>query len=322
MIESEIDTITDISSFAKDVREGLSLQSKRLSSRYFYDETGDRIFQQIMQLEEYYPTRTELAIFQESKQEILSTFLRSFRIIELGVGDGMKTKVLLRYFLDQKVDFTYSPVDISADILSELKRSLIKEIPDLKVEPLAGDYFEIMGETVEKNEERNVVFFLGSNIGNYNYTTRDDFLRKLRANLKKGDQALIGFDLKKDPLVILNAYNDSRGVTESFNKNLLVRINNELGGDFNPDQFIHYPTYEPDSGECRSYLLSTRDQVVTIDELGKAFEFKKWESIFTEVSKKFDLREIHELAICNGFTVRQTFSDSRNWFVDAIWEAI
>ncbi|MEM6831435.1 MAG: L-histidine N(alpha)-methyltransferase [Bacteroidota bacterium] len=308
--------------FAKDVLKGLSAKPKKLSSRYFYDAIGDKLFQQIMALEEYYPTRTEHEILETRKQEILKCFDGPFRLIELGAGDGKKTKVLLKYFVDQKVPFTYSPVDISEDILEELRKSLVSEIPDLKVEPLTGDYFHVMEETVSHEEQRNVVLFLGSNIGNYSNILRDDFLQKLRENLKKGDQTLIGFDLKKDPQTILNAYNDSQGVTRDFNKNLLTRINNELGGNFDLDKFQHFPSYNPDTGECRSYLLSTETQVVNIAELDATFHFTKWEPIFMEISKKFNFEEISELAERHDFKVTHNFTDSKDWYVDSVWEAI
>ena len=317
--ESAVDSLTN---FARDVLKGLLAKPKKISSRYFYDAAGDKLFQQIMELEEYYPTRTEHEIFETQKQAILNAFDRPFRLIELGAGDGKKTKVLLNHFVDQHVSFTYSPVDISADILDELKDTLLEEIPELHVEPLPGDYFHVMEETVSHEEQRNVVLFLGSNIGNYTNILRDDFLQKLRDNLKKGDQVLIGFDLKKDPQVILNAYNDSKGVTRDFNLNLLTRINNELGGNFDIEKFLHFPSYNPDTGECRSYLLSTEDQEVSIEAVEKTFHFRKWEPIFMEVSKKFDLEEIADLADRHGFVVNENFTDAKNWFVDSIWEAV
>lgn len=317
--ESTVDSLTY---FAKDVLKGLSSKPKKLSSRYFYDAIGDKLFQQIMELEEYYPTRTEHEIFSTQKNAILQAFDRPFRLIELGAGDGKKTKVLLKHFVDEHVSFTYSPVDISEDILEELKDSLIKEIPELRVEPLPGDYFHVMEETVSHEEQRNVVLFLGSNIGNYSNLLRDDFLQKLRENLKKGDQVLIGFDLKKDPQTILSAYNDSKGVTRDFNLNLLTRINNELGGNFDISKFQHFPSYNPDSGECRSYLLSTEDQTVRIEDIDTTFHFNKWEPIFMEISKKFDLEEIKELAERHDFMVTHNFTDVNGWFVDSVWEAM
>lgn len=317
--ESIVDSPTH---FVQDVLNGLSVKPKRLSPKYFYDTVGNKLFQKIMNLEEYYLTRTELEILNTCKEEILNTFDQPFRLIELGAGDGKKTKVLLKHFVSRKVSFTYSPVDISMDILKQLGSSLLNEIPGLKVELLSGDYFHIMGETMKHKEQRNVVLFLGSNIGNYNNIDRDYFLQKLRDNLKKGDQVLIGFDLRKNPQKILSAYNDSNGVTRNFNKNLLTRINNELGGNFNTDRFLHFPSYNPDTGECRSYLLSTEKQTVHIASLEKDFHFNKWESIFMEISKKFNIEEIEELAQRHDFIIRRHFTDSKEWFLDSVWEAV
>ncbi len=319
--KQEESIIDSLSYFAKDVLKGLSAKPKKLSSRYFYDAIGDKLFQQIMELGEYYPTRTEHEILKTHKEKILQCFSSPFRLIELGAGDGKKTKVLLKHFVAEKTLFTYSPVDISEDILEELSGALVSEIPKLKVEPLTGDYFHVMEETLSHEAQRNVVLFLGSNIGNYSNILRDDFLQKLRENLKTGDQALIGFDLKKDPQTVLDAYNDPSGVTKDFNLNLLKRINNELRGNFDITKFQHFPSYNPESGECRSYLLSTENQTVRVEELDKEFHFNKWEPIFMEISKKFDFREIEQLAERHDFRVTHNFTDARDWFVDSVWEA-
>lgn len=309
-----------VSHFEQDILEGLSAPSKWLSSRYFYDAIGDKLFQEIMSLDEYYPTRTEHTIFQDSKQSILDVFGNNFRLIELGAGDGYKTKVLLQHFVARNTQFTYSPVDISEDILQELKNSCISEIPELDVDPLPGDYFKVMEETVKHDHKRNVILFLGSNIGNYSAGLRSDFLRQLRGNLKKGDMVLIGFDMKKDPDIIIGAYFDKKGVTTAFNKNLLSRINRELDGTFDLDTFKHFPYYDPTSGECRSYLISQVEQDVHV--AGEVIHFDRWEPIFMEVSKKFDLKEIEGLASTHGFKIVENFTDSKGWFVDAVWEAI
>ncbi len=310
--------------FSQDVLEGLSSKPKKLSSKYFYDANGDSLFQQIMNLDEYYLSRAELEIFQSYKDEILSLVDAKgyFRLLELGAGDGAKTKVLIKYFLQKKVDFTYAPVDISANVLNELSKTMQRDISGLKIEPLVGDYFKVLNELKFKNGGRSIVFFLGSNIGNFLNETAISFLTSIHDNLKKGDLLMIGFDLKKDPKTILRAYNDDQGVTKAFNMNLLNRINVELGADFDSNQFDHNPIYDPMTGECRSYLISKEALDVEIAHLDKTFHFDAWEPIFMEVSKKYDLREIQSLASDTGFKLVRNFFDSNNMFCDSVWEVM
>lgn len=310
--------------FARDVEEGLSSNPKRLSSKYFYDAVGDKLFQQIMQLDEYYLTRAELNIFQTRKERFLELFDSggAFRIVELGAGDGMKTKVLLKHFQGEGADFSYCPVDISANVLNDLERNVKAEIPELKMEPLAGDYFKVLADLKFKNHKRNIAFFLGSNIGNFRKDLAIDFLSSIQSNLQKGDFLLIGFDLKKDPKRILAAYNDSQGVTKAFNMNLLTRINKELDGDFKLENFDHNPIYDPLTGECRSYLIATEEHEVCLKSIQKKVHFKHWEPIYMEVSKKYDLVEIDELANSAGFKVVENLFDEEKLFADSIWEVV
>lgn len=312
------DTIT-LTPLAEDVHTGLRAVNKFLSSKYFYDAKGDELFQQIMHLDEYYLTRKELEIFETHKEAILDAISdgEPFRIIELGAGDGLKTKVLLKHFLDQGVDFTYTPVDISGNVLEILEEDLKGEMPELNIESYQGDYFDALAK-VSENSERDIVFFLGSTIGNFSQVEAEGFLTKLQNILKPKDLLFMGVDLKKDPSIILNAYNDSKGVTREFNLNLLDRINSELDADFDRTQFQHYPYYNPHTGECRSYLISKVDQVVTID--GDKYEFLAWEAIFMEISKKYDQRQLEDLAEIAGFRAMDSFLDKDRWFADVLWE--
>ncbi|MFY0687537.1 MAG: L-histidine N(alpha)-methyltransferase [Cyclobacteriaceae bacterium] len=325
MNQNKIEALKGLdSSFAKDVFIGLSERPRYLPSKYFYDEVGDKIFQEIMHMDDYYLTRAELSIFYKHKASILNEIgkNRPFRLLELGAGDGYKTQILLEYFVSQNCEFTYSPVDISKSVLDELSQKLADELPQLSVDALAGDYFQMLADISRKSDLRNVVFFLGSNIGNYVEGQAIDFLRKVRAGLRQGDKMLIGFDLKKDPDVILRAYNDEEGVTNRFNLNLLERINNELGADFDLEKYDHRPVYDPMTGECRSYLLSTEEQEVQIPSLNRTFHFAEWEPVFMEVSKKYDESEIKVLAEDCGFKAIQEFYDDKKYFVDVLWEAI
>lgn len=307
--------------FANDVLAGLSAGKKHLSSKYFYDEKGDELFRDIMKLDEYYLSRSELEILQihgEALHSIISeTGTTPFQLIELGAGDGSKTKVLLKEFLSKGDQFKYIPIDISANALGKLLDDLRVELPSLNAEGIAGDYFKVLHRL--NGHSRKVVLFMGANIGNYSYVEACRFLSSAARALNPSDLMVIGFDLKKDPARILAAYNDKKGVTKAFNLNLLERINRELGGDFDLGKFIHYPMYDPVTGEARSYLVSTCEQRVTIRSHNRSFHFSPWEQVFMEVSKKYTLQEIEQLAGESGFHVKHNFFDTNKNLVDSVW---
>lgn len=313
----------NITKFHSDVLEGLQKKQKKLSSKYFYDKTGDRLFQKIMAMPEYYLTKCELDIFKNKKED-LTTFIapenESFDLIELGAGDAMKSTYLLKYLVENNKDFTYMPIDISGNILSVLKEKLSTEIPKLEVVSLEGDYFEMLDKAASMSSRKKVVLFLGSNIGNMNSDEEENFCLQLNKNLHSGDVVLIGFDLKKNPHTILNAYNDEAGITAAFNLNLLHRINRELNADFEVENFQHYQTYDPVSGSCRSYLVSLKNQDVTIEN--EVISFKENELIDMEVSQKFSEKEINELAEKSGFKILGEIKDSKKWYVDSVWKVI
>lgn len=307
------------SQFVHDVLTGLARSPKKLSSKYFYDEQGDKLFQDIMQMPEYYLTDCEYEIFETHRQAILNTIgKKPFQLIELGAGDGYKTKVLLRHFLAQGADFQYRPIDISSNVLLELEHDLKQDLPELRVESLAGDYFEMLGKLSADTKMRKVLLFIGANIGNLTREQAADFLKKLNQSMAKGDLLLIGFDLKKDPEIILQAYNDPAGITAAFNLNLLRRINRELGANFDLNAFKHWETYNPATGETKSYLVSMHKQNVIIQ--GQTILFDAWEAIDVELSQKYSLQETEELAERIGFKVVKHYFDRRNYFVDSFWK--
>ncbi|HAD96082.1 MAG TPA: L-histidine N(alpha)-methyltransferase [Cryomorphaceae bacterium] len=307
--------------FATDVDQGLSSNPKTLPSRYFYDARGDKLFQDIMRMPEYYLTDCEYEILNLQKNDILQAVQkdRKFNLVELGAGDGYKTKLLLQHFLEQGVDFEYFPVDISHDVLLELENSLKKQFPTLKVTPLNYEYFEALERLNDLDHSPKVILFLGSNIGNFSPERAHSFFAKLNHTMQAGDALLSGIDLKKDPRTILMAYNDPTGITKAFNMNLLHRMNRELGANFVVENFDHYPTYDPFTGEARSYLMSTVDQEVYIATLDKTFSFAHSEPVHTEISRKYSLNEINELASQAGFNVQKHFTDSKGYFVDTLW---
>jgi len=309
--------------FAEDVRRGLTHEPKHLLSRYFYDAAGDVIFQKIMNLPEYYPTRCELEIFQTHWQAILQqTGGAPFDLIELGAGDGLKTRVLLQHFLEGAVDFRYLPIDISKHVLVELEQALHEQWPRLSIVPVEGEYFAALQEIDRLSDRRKLVLFLGSNIGNMNQEKAANFLLQLRQKLQPGDMLLIGFDLKKDPSVILAAYNDSAGVTKDFNLNLLRRMNRELGANFDLSAFRHWPNYNPLNGEVKSYLVGEKQQTVHFEALALEVPFQKWEAIDMELSKKYDRTEIEWLAQGAGFEVQQWFFDEKEYFADVLFRVL
>jgi len=309
--------------FAKDTLEGLSAAPKFLSSKYFYDDRGSRIFQDIMRMPEYYLTDCELEIFQTQKQDILDGFSEqdsSFELVELGAGDGLKTKVLLSHFLNQGVDFKYTPIDISGEAIKSLVDDLGDELPNLKVSGRIGDYFDLIGDIKVNGYARKIILFLGSNIGNYSDQESLDFFNRLKAVVNPQDQVFIGFDLKKDPEIILNAYNDPSGYTADFNLNLLHRMNKELEADFDVNYFRHQEVYNPITGTAKSYLISRKQQKVNIQSLDTTIWFEEGERIYTEMSQKYDLNMINELAEKSGFEIVRNYFDQRQFFVNSLWK--
>ena len=310
---------------AAHLAQGLAQTPKALSSKYFYDAAGSRLFQRIMAVPEYYPTRTELAIFRGQGAAIGAALAAGaggagapLTVVELGAGDGLKTKLLLRELLAAGRPLTYAPVDISPSALAELSATLRRELPELITAPLAAEYGAALALLAARPEAK-AVLFLGSNIGNFGPAERADFLRELAAPLTAADRLLVGFDLRKDPRRIRAAYDDQQGVTAEFNLNLLRRLNRELGADFQLDHWQHYPDYDPATGAMRSWLVSRRAQTVRVAALaGQAFEFAAWEAIQTENSFKFSVPQLTELAATAGLRVVKVFQDEAQDFADVV----
>lgn len=309
--------------FAQDVQQGLNSSPKQLSSKYFYDKEGDKLFQAIMKMPEYYLTRAEFEILEMNKEPLLALFKNSrerFNLIEFGAGDGLKTKILLRHFVAQEVSFRYVPVDISGNVLRMLEKDLKETLPELQVEPLEDDYFHALERLTQTTDRRNIVLFLGSNIGNFSEPQAIQFLTELGSNLNQDDMILIGFDLKKDPELVRTAYNDPAGVTREFNLNLLKRINRELGGTFDLQKFQHYQMYDPVGGEARSYLISREEQDVLIEGLGETYHFKAWEPVHVEISRKYEPETIEKYAAASGFELVRHFYDCKHYYINSLWK--
>ena len=310
--------------FAEDVFQGLTAYPKKISSKFLYDEKGDELFQQIMDLPEYYLTGKEYQILKSHREKIGDAFssFEGFDLIELGAGDGKKTKVLLRHFEEKNYDYKYLPVDISSNVLNLLNTSLQREIPAVDVEPLQGTYTEVLNRLADYRERKKVILFLGSNIGNLTQEEAVNFLKKISSAMHEKDLFFMGVDQKKEPQVILDAYNDKAKVTEAFNKNLLIRINRELGANFDPENFIHWPLYNPETGVAKSYLVSTIEQTVEINALDLEVHFQKWETIHTEVSQKYDDTSIGWLAKEAGLEITGSWADKENCFKNYLFKRI
>jgi L-histidine N-alpha-methyltransferase len=322
-IHSDQSPVSTGDQFYNDVIKGLLSNPKKLDSKYFYDAKGDKIFQELMACDEYYPTNCEMEIFSQKTAELAKAIIAggdAFDLIELGAGDATKSSHLLKYLIDNKANFTYLPIDISKNVISYLNITLPVTLPGINITGLNGEYFDMLKKAASISGRRKVVMFLGSNIGNMPVQAAQAFCTELRKNLSAGDMVLVGVDLKKNPKTVLAAYNDKEGITKRFNLNLLQRINRELNANFDIAQFDHYSTYDPESGACKSYLISLTEQSVTINGM-QTISFLKDEYIYMEISQKYTLEQTATMAADAGFKPVNEIFDSKNWFVDAIWMA-
>ena len=311
--------------FKEDVNLGLSKKHKTLPSKYFYDSKGDDIFIKIMHMPEYYLTRAEHDIFENQTEEIINKLNLNkntfFELIELGAGDGTKTKVLLDELVNQNYNFKYLPVDISENALLNLERSLKENIPKLHISTKQGDYFKIL-DSLKNSNAIKIVFFLGSNIGNMKDDTAKKFMHQLSNSLNKNDKVLLGVDLIKEKEVVLPAYSDNAGITASFNMNLLDRINKELGANFNTNNFKHLATYREEEGIARSFLVSNKKQEVTIKSLNKRFSFFEGEKIHTEISRKYNDKVLRNILSNSDLKITDKLLDENKYFADFILEKL
>jgi len=307
--------------FACDVMAGLSAIRKSIPCKYFYDSVGSELFSRIMELPEYYLTDCEMEIL-DTYGHIISekVFMRGMNIVELGAGNGLKTRVLLDRLLERGMCFSYNPIDISESAVRRLSSELL-ETPDcLAVHGLVAEYFEGIRWLSEKERCRCLVLFLGSSIGNFCSRERESFLTSLRSAMGSGDYLLVGFDLKKNIEVIMRAYDDSLGVTAEFNLNLLRRINRELGGAFDVRKFEFRSVWDPQEQAVQSFLVSTERQSIHVAGLERTFEFDSQEPIHTESSYKFTRYGVDILASRTGFEPMGNFTDRKGYFMNALWK--
>jgi L-histidine Nalpha-methyltransferase len=296
--------------FRADVLRGLGAPEKELPCKYFYDETGSALFEQITELEEYYPTRTELDIMERHATEMAGLFGSRCLLIEYGSGSSVKTRRLLDQLRDPA---GYVPVDVSGEHLRRSAHALGEEYPNIEVLPLCADFTRPLRlPACRKPATRRVVYFPGSTLGNFTPGDAIALLRETAVLCGRDGGLLLGIDLRKDPCVMEAAYNDRRGVTAAFNRNILVRINRELGADFDLDQFAHRAFYNTAKERIEMHLVSCRDQVVRVGSV--PFFFAAGESIHTENSHKYSLPALTDLAEASGLVVERVWTDERRYF--------
>jgi dimethylhistidine N-methyltransferase len=296
--------------FLRDVLAGLQRPRKELPSKYFYDAEGSALFERICDLDEYYLTRTELAIMDAHVEEIAAALGTRCLLIEYGAGSGRKTRLLLDHLRDPAA---YVPIDISRATLSRLACELGASFPDLEVLPVVADYTAPLTlPASSRMASRRSVYYPGSTIGNFYPHAATEFLAHIGDLVGGGGGLLIGVDLEKDRSVLEAAYNDREGVTAAFNLNLLVRVNRELGADFRVGRFRHMAVYSEDEGRIEMHLVSTSDQCVCIG--GQQIPFEKDETIFTECSYKYSLERFRDLALEAGLKVRKVWTDPKRYF--------
>ncbi|MFP8488693.1 L-histidine N(alpha)-methyltransferase [Gracilimonas sp. Q87] len=296
-------------SMLSEVLEGLSKPQKSLPSKYFYDKKGSELFEQICQLEEYYPTRTELSILEQNVDEISDKIGKHVRLIELGSGSSLKTRLILDNI--DSID-SYVPVDISKDFLADIVQDLQEEYPGLKIQPVAADYtepFDIPGSG--DSGKRRIAYYPGSTIGNFTKDRAEGFIGLISKLVDKQGGLLVGFDLIKDRTTLINAYDDSKGITAAFNKNILKRINRELSADFDVDLFEHKALFNDAKSRIEMHLVSKKDQKITI--AGREFAFDEGESIHTENSHKYSLESFRNMTK-PYFEHVTSWTDSENKF--------
>ncbi len=301
------------SPIAEDVLLGLSAQPKQLPPKLFYDAEGSLLFEQITRTPEYYPTRIERGILQESAGAIVFQAGANLTVVELGAGSASKTRVLLEALLRRQLRAEFYPVDVSSSALQSALHSLNGDFPRLHVSPIVADYSHHLPD-LKSLPGFKLVLFIGSSIGNFEPQEAAEFLQRLRQSLRPGDALLIGFDLIKDAGVLNAAYNDAQGVTAAFNKNLLARINRELGGNFDLSLFQHVAFWNPRMSRIEMHLESLRQHTVWVQDLRRVFHFAEGERIHTENSYKFSSGSIEQLLRTSGYRLERSWTDPDQWF--------
>lgn len=300
-------------SYSDEVARGLTSVPKTLPFKLLYDDRGSQLFEEITRLPEYYLTRTEADILQQRSREIAVAVATPVSIVELGAGTATKTGTLLRAFASRQLRMKYFPVDISPAALADAKQRINDQCPTAAVRPMVADFgdgFHFLREI----SGRKLVLYLGSSIGNFDWNDAITMLSSVRKQLSHGDGVLLGTDMVKDVNFLVPAYDDAQGVTAEFSKNILVRLNRELGANFDLESFRHIAEWNPSHSRMEIYLESLRVQTVTLGASRVIIRFRQGERIHTENSYKYTMEMVERLLCVSGFKLDKSWFDNRNWF--------
>ena len=296
------------------VADGFQKTPKSIPALFFYDTPGSQLFEQICKLSEYYPTRTEHKILTDNAQDIITTVTGEIELVELGSGSSAKTRILINAILVDQPHLHYIPTDISTEFLIESSIVLKNEYEPLSITAIAAEHSDALRLLPERSSQSRLFLFLGSNIGNFEPEAAIDFIGQIRCQMRKEDRLLIGFDLVKDHQVLFDAYNDKAAITAEFNKNLLTRINRELGGDFKLDLFDHYAPFVEEHSRIEMRLISRCVQRIYVAGLEEVFNFGEGEFIHTENSYKYTVEGFGSLCEMAGLKMTEYYLDERGWF--------
>ncbi|OKH50310.1 dimethylhistidine N-methyltransferase [Calothrix sp. HK-06] len=295
-----------------DVLKGLMQILKTLPSRYFYDDRGSELFEQICDLPEYYVTRTETAILQKCASEIVE-ITGHCELVELGSGSSTKNRLLLNAYQNLDLPLRYLPIDVSAGILKKSAKQLLFNYPTLEINALVGTYELALQQLPKKQLPSRMIAFIGSTLGNLNSQECEIFLSQITQALHSGEYFLLGIDLQKPKPILEAAYNDSQGITAAFNLNILEHINWLYNGDFNTMQFEHQAFYNETENQIEMHLRSLQKQTVKLSDLNLSVNFASDETIMTEISRKFDLATIKQQLSARGLVTQKVWTDENNW---------
>ena len=309
LLDNTIKAVDD----GKDVISGLSKLQKSLSPRYFYDSRGSQLFEQICQLPEYYPTRTEAVILKQYAVEI-AKLTGACELIELGSGSSTKTRLLLDAYQDLNYPLAYCPIDVSGSILKESACQLLADYPQLQIHGLVSTYEQALTNLRPSPLPHKMVLFLGSTIGNFKPAECDRALAQIITALDEGDYFLLGIDLQKPKHILESAYNDSQGVTAAFNLNILQHLNWRFQGNFDPSLFTHRAFYNPTQAQIEMHLVCQRAHSVCLEALDLRVNFAREETIMTEISRKFNLEDMSDYLLVNKLKPLKMWTDAKGWF--------
>ena len=299
--------------FVQELSSSLNQKQKSINPKFFYDEKGSKLFEEICELPEYYLTRTEINILTQLYEKLPPHLNGDFRLVELGSGSAKKTRMLISILEKLQRHVEYFPIDIS-NILKDSSKKLRDDYENLRVTGIIDSYESGLEFLKHYDQKNNLIIFLGSSFGNFSYENGLTFLQKINSSMKKSDLFLIGLDLVKDKTVLERAYNDSQDVTAKFNLNVLSRINSELDSDFNIRKFVHHAIYNESQSRVEIYLRSLENQTVNISKASMTLQIKQNELIHTENSCKYTIPKIKEMLSTTGFQIRDVWYDEKQHY--------